>query len=346
MPTQRVNQTYSGLKRYTDTQDPSGLLGFEGPNIVIALEKDQGDLFSSTAPKPAGQFELIEASANNIIGALAKGEVYFKRPSDLSYFKREDGFEEIGNAFSPYWHARLAPLTHADRVVATLQQHSCRDYLPTDNPDSYGAAPGGEPPVSPPVVQGITKTNLARAWTGGWPPAYTASGGPNFRCTGPAPIPCTVPVVSNWMPTQRVNQTYSGLKRYTDTQDPSGLLGFEGPNIVIALEKDQGDLFSSTAPKPAGQFELIEASANNIIGALAKGEVYFKRPSDLSYFKREDGFEEIGNAFSPYWHARLAPLTHADRVVATLQQHGENFDSGASISGFNTIPWDLLNWIP
>jgi len=143
---------------------------------------------------------------------------------------------------------------------------------------------------------------------------------------------------------------YNGLKRYSDTTDPDSverqnLMGFEGPNIIIALEKEQDDLFSDTAPQPAGQFQLTEAAANDVIGAIAKGEVYFKRAIDVGYFNRGDGFEERENAFSPYWQARLAPLSHADRVVATLQQQNANFDS-TSMTPFSTLSWNLLNWVP
>ena len=124
------------------------------------------------------------------------------------------------------------------------------------------------------------------------------------------------------------------------------MMGFEGPNIIIALEKAQDDLFSDSAPDPTGDdFTLTEATANEVIGAIAKAEVYFKRATDVDHFLRGDGFEERENTFSPYWQARLAPLSHADRMVATLQQQDANFDS-TSLTPFNTLGWNLLSWIP
>jgi Putative Flp pilus-assembly TadE/G-like len=150
---------------------------------------------------------------------------------------------------------------------------------------------------------------------------YFGTGGPDFSCDSPAT--CTVPVVNLWMPNERVDETYNGLKKFSDTLKPQDLWGFEGPNNIIALEKKADDLFSATAPEPTGQFQLKGAGkmAEDIMGSLAKGEVYFKRSSQVPYFKRTDGFEEYGSAFNPYWQARLAPLSHADRTVATLQQH-------------------------
>jgi hypothetical protein len=188
------------------------------------------------------------------------------------------------------------------------------------------------------------------AWNGSpiMAPARGAAG-PEFSCPFP-PVNCTVPVVSKWLPTQEVQNVvatpnllrYDGLKRYSDTLNPKDLWGFEGPTNIIALQKSEDGLFSATAPDPSGRLRLQEATANNVMGAIAKGEVYFKRSNSISYFKREDGFEERGSAFNPYWQARLAPLSHAERSLATVQQHKQNLES----SNLTPLPDNPLSNLP
>ena len=221
--------------------------------------------------------------------------------------------------------------------------------LPKSSPDSYGGAAG---------------YNFAhtKAWRGGKLPvidlpAFTPMAS-NHRClgfAGPAPLPCFVPTVSKTMPRNKLwgklpgLPKYQGLPMHRSLQDKpdDGFKGFEGPFIIMALQKDQDDLFSNTAPQPVGQFQLDEASGNGVMSVMAKSEVYFKRPlgSDLSYFARPDDYEEQGNAFNPYWSARLAPLTHADKTLAALNQSGGNFDD-TPLNGLNPLSWNLLNWIP
>ena len=197
------------------------------------------------------------------------------------------------------------------------------------------------------------------------------------KALGPVPAICLVPVISGllafggMMPLNNVGGLlggmtpfggpYTGLKQYSDTTAVDDLWGFEGPHIIIALEKRIDALFSGTAPKPVGQFELTESvnstgvSGDPIMGAIAKGEVYFKRPSDMDLFRRWDTqktssgdsstlYEEYGSAFNPYWQARLAPLSQADRAVATVQQHGQDLE-GNSLTQTITASWELDTWI-
>ncbi len=232
--------------------------------------------------------------------------------------------------------------------------------LPLVAPDSYGHAPGGS------SVYTMNKAGHGvAAWSGPAILGFLMTPWPRdtFWCPvnkTPAPnIACQVPFVSGWMPNRQINNggLYTGLKQYSDTTDASDLWGFEGPHIIIALQKSIGDIFSATAPRPTGRFELTESSkTNDVIGAIAKGEVYFKRPSDMHLFRRWDTqksssgnsktlYEEYGSAFNPYWQARLAPLSHADRAVATAQQHGQDLETGSSVASTITASWELDTWI-
>ena len=225
-------------------------------------------------------------------------------------------------------------------AITTANAKQYLTNLPKKAPDLYYNAPL-YPDTDRPAVNPHTM-----AWKGSptMLPAR-AHGGPTFACPFP-PVNCTIPSVDKWLPTQRVNTSYSGLKKYSDTLNPDDLWGFEGPQNIIGLQKHKDVLFTPTAPDPAGQFRLEEAHPKDIMGSLAKGEVYFKRTNYLNYFKREDGFEERGSAFNPYWQARLAPLSHADRAVAAVQQSGENLES-SSLTPLPDAAWGPLErWTP
>jgi putative Flp pilus-assembly TadE/G-like protein len=220
---------------------------------------------------------------------------------------------------------------NANRYLARLPRTSLKTYY--QSPKYPASAPAATNPH-------------AMAWKGSpiMLPARGA-GGPNFACVFP-PVNCTVPIVTKWLPTQRVNTSYSGLKKYSDTLNPKDLWGFEGPSNIIALQKSEDVLFTATAPDPTGSLRLTGAAAKDVMGAISKGEVYFKRSNYLDYFKREDGFEERGSAFNPYWQARLAPLSHADRAIATVQQHGENLEN-SNLTPLPDVGWGPLErWTP
>ena len=115
------------------------------------------------------------------------------------------------------------------------------------------------------------------------------------------------------------------LPRYNDTKpgaDPIKIdsnlkFGFEAPYLLIGLEKDIDDIKQSPT---VGRFALDPNAANNIVAVIGKSEVYFSRPSDLSYFVRSDGATELANGFNPYWDARLVDTSYLDRTSALAVQ--------------------------
>ena len=81
----------------------------------------------------------------------------------------------------------------------------------------------------------------------------------------------------------------------------------------MSLEKDLDDISQSDAD---GRFRLDPDAAADKLTVLAKAEVYFSRPNDLTYFRRADGRIELANAFNPYWDARLVDTSYLDRTTA------------------------------
>lgn len=223
-----------------------------------------------------------------------------------------------------------APFSSGSAQIAKNTNALKASDLISVSTDSYGDAP----------------SNRA-AWTAGVP--FIPGPGPIF-------VAPNVPVVTLTMPTtqRRVNKTYGGLPMYTDTIDQGSPWGFEAPYFLAGVVKDSGDIYSKNAPlKTDGSgsinsnnyFYLDDKSiADEEVGAISKSEVYYDRPQDLAYFRRDDGHVEYGSAFNPYWQARLVETTYADRTVALLIQQKQIYGLLNTLVNIN-FP-DPTTWLP
>ncbi len=154
------------------------------------------------------------------------------------------------------------------------------------------------------------------------------------------------------MADRQVNKKYKGLPRYTDTANNRPLQGSGGANLVVGAILGETEFnLSNPAPGqppkkevlPAGRFQINDSLAAEQLSVLAKSEVYFKRPTDLSYFRRGDGQEEYGSAFNPYWQARLVETSHADRTAALLLQQGVNVEGISGQDPLSSLFGPLIN---
>lgn len=123
---------------------------------------------------------------------------------------------------------------------------------------------------------------------------------------------------------------YSGLKPYRDVAlgEQSSMekaldkfFPATSPFFLIGVVKDLNKL-EQEGPQFTGDLKTVHGSQHNdIIATVAKSEVYFKRPTLLPYFQREDGLEEKASLFSPFWQARLVQPKDYDRFITiALQQ--------------------------
>ena len=90
-------------------------------------------------------------------------------------------------------------------------------------------------------------------------------------------------------------------------------------SMTIRVTKPQSSQrFSggSGVSQPSGKLELYQGNlASSKSAAIARVEVYFDRPDGSN-----NGREEYGSLFNPYWQVRLVPVTAAQRLAAqTLQ---------------------------
>ncbi|MCB1740988.1 MAG: hypothetical protein KDK91_11505 [Gammaproteobacteria bacterium] len=133
--------------------------------------------------------------------------------------------------------------------------------------------------------------------------------------------------------------TYRGLPPYIDTTDEVTLAHSGGPYIVVGLELGEAAFdrnnWSDASKEPKGRFALDNGLARERATVIAKAEVWFKRPNDISYFRRGDRYEEHGSTFNPYWQARLVETSHADRAIALAIQQGQGEAPPYAVAEFN-----------
>jgi len=215
--------------------------------------------------------------------------------------------------------------------------------------DSYGDSPTNTP-----------------AWSIGIPPFFAPSAGiPTAgKLKFVAPFVPTVTLTMP-MPERRINTSYKGLPMYNDNILKDNPWGIEAPYFLAGVVIDAEDIYRDTAPlKTIGgntspgslitdtNFFYLDDSqiADQELGAIAKSEVYFSRPMDLTYFSRADDAEEYGSAFNPYWQARLVQTTNADRVLSIAIQQKQTYGVIAQIqdliNNMSSLPTDPTQWFP
>ena len=103
-------------------------------------------------------------------------------------------------------------------------------------------------------------------------------------------------------------------------------LGMDEPRTQLTIRvtkaaSDQRYSGGSSLIQPQGRLQLYEgAHVGSQSAAIARVEVFFERPDTGN--PRHPGQTELGSLFNPYWQARLAPVTSAERVMAQLRQGG------------------------
>jgi len=187
---------------------------------------------------------------------------------------------------------------------------------------------------------GNSPATSSLVWRTGWPriiSPFDAGGGNQWTTQGPSQTIAQY----NWVNNHR-------LPRYNDTKngaDPINLsnktFGFESPYLIIGLTKDANKLQQQ---KSTGRLAPEQHQADGEIGVIAKSEVYFSRPTDVSFLRRADGRTEYANAFNPYWSARLVDTTVLDRVTALGMQQKQAWLPDTGIGPVMDDFSDLIAW--
>lgn len=98
----------------------------------------------------------------------------------------------------------------------------------------------------------------------------------------------------------------------------------EGPEVIALYVKDEARINSQRRLVEGGGGtvapDLDTRAAGGLaagrIGAVAKAQPYYARPTDLEAWRRGDRRLEHGNLYNPYWQPRLVDLSDAERATA------------------------------
>ena len=106
---------------------------------------------------------------------------------------------------------------------------------------------------------------------------------------------------------------YAGIARVRDVDlDHPANARFPTPRVVVLARMEGRDARTAGAIGAAtGRLALPEALPGNRFWALAAAEVYFRRPAGTP------DLLEFANLYNPWWQARLAAPTAADRLAAS-----------------------------
>ena len=117
---------------------------------------------------------------------------------------------------------------------------------------------------------------------------------------------------------------YAGLPAYRDIRigraDPGSPLRYEVELQQAAVTIATSDVImgASSTFVPGEEPKVFSpAFHSGSAYALAAAQVYFRRPVG-----RADHRQELANLFNPYWQARLAPVTRAQRLLAAAARGG------------------------
>lgn len=114
-----------------------------------------------------------------------------------------------------------------------------------------------------------------------------------------------------------------GLRAFYELRDDRSPDG--GPAVIALYVKDAQHIDSQSRIVEGGGGNVAsgldtDASGGLIagrIGAVAKAQPYYARPTGLTAWRRTDGYMELANLYNPYWQPRLIDLSDSEKATAT-----------------------------
>ncbi len=192
----------------------------------------------------------------------------------------------------------------------------------------------------------------------GWGAGYASSSKSDFAGRfGGTPQPCIKPAyIQPAIPqAMRLSEDeisdvsadliYGGVRKYYDVKDASRTNTDPRLSLVVEVALPGKKIKTSTkagfgspgAPVPSrngiaeglfalpDKFAQVPAIGEPELSAVAKAEVFFKRP-----VARADGRDEYGNLFNPYWDVRLVDAGAERKAIWTLKGLGGFFNGGVA----------------
>jgi hypothetical protein len=134
-PGPSLDPANGGLLPYQEVTGAT--LASEAPRITIEVTRNSNTLVKTMGLQGGGRMELADNAAAGAMRALSSANAYFVRPDETSFggslmggllnssqWARADHATEYPSLFSPYWQARLAPVSASERAAAQASQIS------------------------------------------------------------------------------------------------------------------------------------------------------------------------------------------------------------------------------
>jgi len=157
----------------------------------------------------------------------------------------------------------------------------------------------------------------------------------NFGYTGsPTPgwqVPEAMAQQFSLGPGTSLDPANGGLLPY---QEISGVqLASEAPRITLEVTRNTNTLVKTVGLQGGGRLQIDDNAAGGAMRALSSANAYFVRPDETgsgssifgrlvnaNQWAREGHGTEYPSLFSPYWQARLAPVSDEERAAAQANQ--------------------------
>ncbi|MDT8839824.1 pilus assembly protein TadG-related protein [Paraburkholderia fungorum] len=163
---------------------------------------------------------------------------------------------------------------------------------------------------------------------------YNNFGAPRFTQPSESVSAAMAEEVEKGSPLVSLDTSNGGLQPY---QRINGVpLSSEAPRITIEVERSSNTLVKTAGLHGASDVKVDTNAAGGLMRALSSANAYFMRPDETgsswlpgslhnaANWARADGKTEYPSTFSPYWQAKLAPVSDAERAAAIADQIGQS----------------------
>lgn len=117
----------------------------------------------------------------------------------------------------------------------------------------------------------------------------------------------------------------SGLQDYNDVAPGKAIQPYRiseddnndvGPIFTVYVQQaDTKVRTSANIGMTGGDLKLKNKGADQALSAMSTAQVYYDRPTNLDFLRRQDGQRELGNLFEPYWQVRLISTPEPIRLA-------------------------------
>ncbi len=299
---------YSGFsKRFALDDQDNDEAQVAGMGRLAATLREGRDQFSSGDTTPVRG--IRKDRGWEMKGHLSVDALVVK--AGFSFGFESKGGSEIRYKDTAYVWSAVDTADWVDEITVHVRlpkKHTYHIHLP-DVPMGGGAyqANGGKQRLSAADMP----TSLKRY---GEPPAYGGAAEHTVSW-----LESGVRILENEVP----DNPYANLRGYRDVvpdQENGESFAFVSPFFLVGVVRPMDDI-EKQGPTVVSPFDLERADElDGSLAAVAKAEVYHRRPDDLRYFRRADGKTERDNLFSPFWQARLAETSDLDRFLGLVLQ--------------------------